>query len=301
MSLSEIYFFNGFQVKVEARPITHFYSQKTKGLLAYLVLEATERPQTRAHLATLLWPEYPTSRARRNLSQTLTSLRKDLGDQALSQSLFDVSTQAIGVNPNAEISIDALRFESLRSAVRVHEHPNLDSCPSCTELLLQAAELYTGPLLNQFDSTDSNEFEDWLIAKRENLLQQAIELFIQLGKSFAAQARINEGLHIIDRLLDLAPWQESGHRMRMLLLAQRGRRIQALNQYDVLSDVLMSELGVSPGPETDELYDQILAGEIERVTEESVPLLVTPQSELSSEQASKLAPPFQAPPVSLRN
>ena len=49
---------------------------KAKALLAYLAL--TDRPQRREHLVDLLWGEMAEAPARRNLTATLTSLRKEL-------------------------------------------------------------------------------------------------------------------------------------------------------------------------------------------------------------------------------
>ena len=56
-------------------------SKKAQALLVYLAL--TGKPQSREHLATLLWGERPDDQARRSLRQVLFALRKALGPDAL--------------------------------------------------------------------------------------------------------------------------------------------------------------------------------------------------------------------------
>ncbi|MEM8859986.1 MAG: BTAD domain-containing putative transcriptional regulator, partial [Chloroflexota bacterium] len=292
MALEKLLLFNGFRpFAADDQPITKFYSQKTKALLVYLLLEALDRPQTRSQLAGLLWPDHPDSRARRNLSQTLTSLRKDIGDQSSNQSLFHTTTQQITIDPQATPWVDVLEFQSKLTAVGAYGQEELTQNDESLAQLEQAADLYTGPLLDQFDVAQSDLFENWLLAKREHLQQQAVHVFNQLANGYAARGRLEEGLNVVDRLIHLAPWQESAHRQKMMLLAQQGQRIAALNQYEVLSDVLMAELGVPPSAETDELYDQIMAGDVERVVQTVV---VAAQADPESAPVA----PFQAPSFS---
>ncbi len=296
MSLKKVVLFDGFRpFEADNKPITKFYSQKTKALLAYLLLEAIDRPQTRLHLAGLLWPDFPDSRARRNLSQTLTALRKDLGERAGAESIFLTTTQHVSINPAADLTIDVIEFKKRVTAVHTHPHKDLIRCDDCLIWLEEATGFYTGPLLNQFETGDSNLFENWMSAAREELLQQAISTFNQLAQAYSSRGRLADALLIVDRLIQLAPWQEAAHRLRMLLLAQQGQRIAALNQYEVLCDVLMSELGVSPSAETDDLYDQILAGEIEIPSADTQ---LEASRAIDEIQATESLSPFQAPSVS---
>ena len=278
--------FNGFYVAVDQRPLTHFYSQKSKALLIYLAVEA-ERPHERSHLAGLLWPDYPETRARRNLSQTLNALRKDLGGAEIANQFLTSSTHTIGLNHGEALFVDVLEFERGKTAVQKHQHSHLATCDTCTQTLQETVSLYKGQFLDQFGAIDSPLFEAWGLAYREQLSQKAIDLFSQLGTSYEAQNKNEKALSIINQLLELAPWQESGHQQRMRLLAKQGQRIQALNQYDILSQALMRELGVSPSEESDRLYDQILAGEIS--TTPTIDLMPQPEPET-------ISAPFQAPP-----
>lgn len=63
------------QVWLDKQPLTHFPRAKALALLIFLAVEQ-DHPHRREALATLLWPDSPESRARRNLSQTLMDLRR---------------------------------------------------------------------------------------------------------------------------------------------------------------------------------------------------------------------------------
>ena len=79
-----------FRVAVDQQPVTEFYSDKTRALLAYLAAEHG-RPHRREALAGLLWPDFPETRARANLSQTLFALRKALAPSGSSAGVQDAS------------------------------------------------------------------------------------------------------------------------------------------------------------------------------------------------------------------
>ncbi len=71
--------FGDFQVEFGGKIIANFETEKTRALLAYLAVES-DRPHRRSHLAGLLWSDEPEERALHNLRQTLSRLRKTMGE-----------------------------------------------------------------------------------------------------------------------------------------------------------------------------------------------------------------------------
>ena len=61
------------------------------------------------------------------------------------------------------------------------------------------------------------------------------------------------------QLTRLAPLRESGYRYLMRALAAQDNLAEALGVYGQLSDCLREQLGISPGPATRRLYQQLLA------------------------------------------
>ncbi len=253
--------FNGFELNINNTLITRFYSQKAKALLIYLAVEANQR-HDRSFLAGLLWPDFSESRARRNLSQTLTALRKDILDENKDAPIILSTSKTIEFKNQSNFYIDVQILNSNINFIKNHQHSHPHQCAICQQYLIENANVYKGPFLNHFEGDISPEFENWILAKQEYFSQQAIEVLIQLSKIYEVQREFDKALSINQQLLELAPWLESAHRFRMILLAKKGQRIQALNQYSLLSDILMEELGVSPSEETNLIYDQIADGKI---------------------------------------
>jgi len=62
------------QITLGETPLTGFGTAKAEALLYYLAI--TGRPHSRETLADLLWSEMPEAKAKRNLTTTLSTLRK---------------------------------------------------------------------------------------------------------------------------------------------------------------------------------------------------------------------------------
>ncbi|HME69889.1 MAG TPA: bacterial transcriptional activator domain-containing protein, partial [Myxococcota bacterium] len=94
---------------------------------------------------------------------------------------------------------------------------------------------------------DAPAFEEWLLAEREHLREQAIEaltkLLVHLRSTGALDAALQTGL----RLLTFEPAHESVHTALIRVHLRLGRRGAALRQYQLCVDTLQRELGVEPG------------------------------------------------------
>ena len=262
--------FQSFTAALAGAPAA-FRSAKGRALLIYLAVEQ-DRPHQRATLAGLLWPDESEARARKNLSQTLLEVRKAIGDADAAPPFLLTTPQSIAFNPQSLHQLDVADF------VNALQSGNY----------AQAAALYAGPFLDDFYVADSDLLEDWMVTTRERLHQQMLTALSKLTEQQETQGKWDNALASVRRLLALAPWQEEAHCQLMRLLARSGQRSAALAQYDTLTQMLMDELGVSPAPETDALYDQILAGGIG-------PLSSGASGSVASAMAIAPAePPFQA-------
>lgn len=285
--------FHTVQVALDGRPLQRFRSSNNVALLVYLAVE--RRSHQRSTLAGLLWPDAPEAKARRNLNQILLHLRREVHDQGQHAPFFTITKQTLGWNSESDAWVDVVAFREQLAAVHQHDHADLHTCPTCTDQLAQTIALYQGEFLNDFTIPDSDLFEQWVNTTREQLHRQALDGFVQLSDCYTAQGDLAQAQQIIQQLVDLAPWQEEAHRRLMWLLARRGQRSQALAQYDSLSQILLDELGVPPGEETNTLYDQILAGEI-RLDDESSPITATTQSQRTHSSKHPPTSPYLVPP-----
>ena len=106
---------------------------------------------------------------------------------------------------------------------------------------------------------DCAEFELWLETERERWRQRAVQALETLITHHRQHGEYDQTLRFAQRLLELAPWQESTHRLVMELLARSGKRTAALMQYDICRRVLSQEMGIEPTRETIALYERLSA------------------------------------------
>ena len=123
-----------------------------------------------------------------------------------------------------------------------------------------ALALYQGEFLANFHLRGAAVFEEWALVQRERLRLLALGSLASLAKQASKQGDFGQAMSDLRHLLVLDPWRESAHRELMRLLAQSGDRAAALAQYTACRQLLETELGVAPAPETAVLYKQIKDG-----------------------------------------
>src|SRR5215470_12049844 len=219
-------------------------SRKARALLAYLAMKPDYRAR-REELATLFWGDNPDPLARHSLRQCLISLRQDL---CLASEILLVDREAIGLRTQF-VSVDARRFVSLaRSAAPDH--------------LTQAAELWHGAFLPDL-ALDIEEFDTWHRQEADRLSTVAAGVFEALCRNADATGDGERAIAAAERLVALEPTREDRQRIALKLFARHKGRETALSRAKLLTDLLRSDLGVSPEPATRALIDAIKRGDFE--------------------------------------
>jgi predicted ATPase/DNA-binding SARP family transcriptional activator len=246
----------GFAVSVEGLPVTRFESDQVRALLAYLAL-TPGRAHSRAHLADLFWPGLPAEAARANLRNTLSRLRHALNDRNAAAPLIVADQRTVALALGPDVLCDGARFAALADRCAAHEHRRLETCIYCAPQLREAAELYQGALLGDLSLSRSPLFEEWLLATRARMEQQALELFTALARAAEAGGDAAQLRRFAQLQLEIEPWREQAHRQLMLGLALSDERGAALAQYRLLQTLLARELQLEPEAETRALYERI--------------------------------------------
>ncbi len=215
---------------------------KAIALLAYLALTST--PQTRDHLVELFWAESSPDAARKNLRNTLWTLRKALGEEAVG-------------GDSERLTLGEGVWVDVRALERASESP-----PPSLDEQREIVELYHGPLLDGLVLAEAPEWELWLAVERERLEQRFLRLSETLVEGYRAAGRWDEIIEVARRALAQNRLQESLYRALMEAHARLGERAEALRHFDLLVRVLEEELGVEPLPETDALRAAILSGDL---------------------------------------
>ncbi|HEX2922858.1 MAG TPA: BREX system ATP-binding domain-containing protein, partial [Chloroflexota bacterium] len=220
--------------------------RKAKTLLKLLLL-APNRQILRDYALDLLWPEQDEASAVNNLHRTLFVLRHvlqpDLNDSAPSRYvIFEHGN--IMLNPAITIWVDADEFERLIRAARQQ--------PEALSTYEAARALYHGDFLPE------DLYEDWAAHRRESLLASYGELLQNMSSLYCQRAAYSEAIDCLQKLVQVDPTNEHGHRELMRAYTQAGYRHQALRPYQRAKEVLQRELEVEQSPETTELYRAIV-------------------------------------------
>ena len=153
MSRLALSLLGAFQATLDGAPIP-FRSVKARALLAYLAVES-ERPHRREILAALLWPEESERVANNNFRQTLSSLRKAIGDRDRTENpVLLVTRETVQFNCASDCWLDV---HALQEMVKD------DSPGTSSTMLTEAVSLYRGDFLEGFFVRDSVAFEDWTL------------------------------------------------------------------------------------------------------------------------------------------
>ncbi len=236
----------GFAIEANVgRPIPiSVRSRKARALLAFLAMKPDYRAR-REELATLFWGDNPDALARHSLRQCLILLRQDL---CLASDILLVDREAIGLRAQF-LSVDARTFTSLARSTALDE-------------LTRAAELWRGPFLPDL-ALDIEEFDTWHRHQAERLATAAAAVFEALCRNADANGDGERAIAAAERLVALEPTREDRQRTGLMLFARHEGREAALSRARQFTDLLRSDLGVSPQAATRALIDAIKRGDFE--------------------------------------
>jgi DNA-binding SARP family transcriptional activator/TolB-like protein len=173
--------------------------------LALLAIVAAAGPKgvSREQVLAILWPDSEPERARHALSQTLYSLRRDLGVEPI-----DTTTAQLRLD-GTQIGADVADF---RVAIAGKEW-------------LAAGELYAGPFIEGFYLSEAPQFERWAEEQRSELAHDATRALERAAHAAEAAGRLEESAEQWLRLSQIDPLSgpfAAGYMETLCKLGQRG-------------------------------------------------------------------------------
>ena len=209
--------------------------KKLQALIAYLAVESA-RVHGREELASLLWGQMGDERARHNLRQALSKLRRSC----------DVIIVA---------EEDSLQLDGEHCWVDIREFEQLAGREGPGELE-RALRLYRHDFLEGFGLREP-AFDAWLRDTRTRLRERALSALERLADASANESKLEEAIQLNSRRLAMDAACEPAHRSLMELLARTGRRSDAVRAYQHCVEALERELDVPPSAETKAVFDRI--------------------------------------------
>ena len=216
----------------------------TRRLLVLLAAHYN-RGLRRERLCHLIWPDAAQTRASAALNTGLWRIKSLLTDYpGLSVASVD-DVVRFDVTDAAAVDV-----ERLRCAV---ENARVDGgMPANARVALSDAVALC------HDEYLEGESDHWALTLRESYAALHIEALTLLMRDAAENKAYESALAHGRRIVDLDPFREGSQREMMMLYLKNGQRVQAIRQYRALAELLSDELGISPMPETQALFDQIL-------------------------------------------
>ena len=251
-----IYCFGNFKVELNGENISAFETDKTRALLVYLAVEA-EHSLRRSHIAGMLWPDDSEERALHNLRQTLSYLRKALGDTTESPYFILSDRECIQLNPQANIWVDCLVFSDfLQTALKTYQSQNGNGLFHI-RYLKKAITLFQGEFLSHFSIHKSILFEEWAILQREEKNLKAIRALTLLSIYHEKRAEYHQAVEYVSMIIELCPWDETARNRMIRLLGMDGQWAAAKSHFMVLKRYMKEQLSVEPSEDSIILYEQI--------------------------------------------
>lgn len=218
--------------------------KKPRAVLAVLLLRANE-PVSAERLALALWGEDVPGSAVRTVQVHVSRLRKAIGDPDV------IATTPAGYRLRVGAGeLDAERFERLvdqgHMALGDGQHEHAASLFSSALALWRGTPL--AELVNEpFAAAEIARLEEQRLAA----LEARVEADLAAGRYAALVAEL--ALLVADN-----PTRERFAGQLMLALYRCGRQAEALEAYTRARRVLLSEIGIEPGPDLRALHDAIL-------------------------------------------
>jgi DNA-binding SARP family transcriptional activator len=213
-------------------------------LFAYLVLNRLRRLD-REELLGAVYGEEASPDHQPRLSVLLSKLRRVVGPERLTG-----RAQIELVLPErAFVDVEA----ALEALHRAESHVAKGEWAEAWGPSTVACQVAGRPLLRAHDRP---WLDDWR-RRLDDVRVRGLECFATasfgLGGPTLAQAAESAR-----RLIELAPFRETGHLILMEALEQSGNTAEALRVYDRLRLLLRDELGIPPGPAVQEVYRRLL-------------------------------------------
>jgi DNA-binding SARP family transcriptional activator len=263
------------QVRIDDREL--HVPAKQRVLLAALLLTPGQAVSA-ARMSELVWDGRPPSRAAVTLRSYVKRLRQVLGPSGRARIITTSNGYEIDA---ADDEIDIAQFDlQLRLGIAAGQSGAWQRAAS---LLDQAAALWRGSPLADIPCQALQLAE---VPRLEEQRLQAIQWRIEAGLHLGKHDRVMPDLQ---SLTAEHPLHEPFHGQLMVALYRSGRQADALAAYRTARGILVSEIGVEPGPELQLLHERILASDRE--------LLTAAGPEAASVSGQAPAPVRQLPPA----
>jgi DNA-binding SARP family transcriptional activator len=252
MSTIKLFLFGKFHIEADGCVIQKIEPRKAEELLAYLLLYRGQ-PQSREHLADMLWGDLALEQSKSYLRKALWQLQSMLEPHSM-QDMILVDVEWLQVNPHFDFWLDIEILEKAFKNTQGVRGKDLEEKQA--KSIKDAVEIYGGELLHGW-------YEDWCLYERERLQFLYLAMLDKLMDHCETNEDYENGLIFGETILRHDHARERTHRRLMRLFYLAGDRTASLRQYQKCVAALKEELDVEPADRTRLLFEMIRADKLE--------------------------------------
>ncbi len=220
-----------------------------QGRLAFVYLASAPRRVDRHELAEVLWDELPDS-WEGALNSVLSKLRRVFDSIGL-----DGSSILDGRSGSCELRLPPGSWVDLRAAINALDRAEGAMRRGEPDRAWGDATVASAVFRRRFLPGETGH---WVERMQRDLLEYESRTFDVLARVWLAKGEPGAALQAARTVADLNPYRESAHVRVMECHLAAGNRPEAIRTYDALRSMLIETMGISPGPDAEELYQRAL-------------------------------------------
>jgi DNA-binding SARP family transcriptional activator len=245
-----IYCFGNFRVYCNDVLIDRWESARGRTIFKYLVARrATAVPKE--VLADMFWPDSEPELARRSLHQAIYCLRQTFKRVMPDVQVIKFSNDRYQINLDMVIWVDAEAFvQEIEQARAQYAAGKLDQAMQAYAV---AIDLYHAPFLAE------DRYEEWTDEPRRANQAMYLEALHRLARHHVERGEHSAAILLGQRALAEESCDEESHQMLMACYMAQGLRHLAVRQFQICTNALKTELGLSPSEELETFYRRVVA------------------------------------------
>ncbi len=195
------------------------------------------------------WGEDELETIEKNFHPTISHIRKALNSrQSFKQNFLVFRDGAYQLNPEFIYSIDTEDFENFISEAKNAKREK--DAKSFRENLEAAHAAYRGEFM-------AGVYENWAEERRNYYSEQFARVLTALAKLAFSEKSWSNALKFANEILQADPYREDVHRLVMKIYSAQGKPAAVKEQFETLQEILKTELGVTPAPETRRIFQEL--------------------------------------------
>ncbi|MET0754049.1 MAG: BTAD domain-containing putative transcriptional regulator [Pyrinomonadaceae bacterium] len=224
-------------------------TRRARDIFCYIATSKHRRVDKEV-LIDLFWGEEDFEAVEKNFHPTISHIRKALNSrQSFKQNFLVFRDGAYQLNPELSYSIDTEEFEK---AVSEAENAKREKDARAFRKHLETAHaLYRGEFM-------AGVYDDWAEERRHYFAEQFTRILSALAKLSFSEKSWSNALKFAGEILRDDPYREDMHRLVMKVFAAQGKPAKVKEQFETLQQLLKKELGVTPAPETQRTFQELL-------------------------------------------